>query len=270
MTHYTDTHCHPTLIIQREQQKNGTQISHDTIITKAKKRGVTKIFCIATHPGESFELRSLAKTYSPYHISLGIHPCDVANLSENDLEKLEENIIDAQKNKEKLIAIGEIGIDLYHVNEPKNTDKQIYFFKKQLDLAKKHDLPVVIHTRRATELTYEILSEYNSHKKGAIHAFQENGEYAEKYIALGFFLGIGGIITYPANEYLREIVAHAPLTSLLLETDAPFLPIQSMRGKINYPDRVADIASYIATLREETEEEIAAALHKNTQQLFFT
>ena len=264
-----DTHCHPTLIIEREKTKHNNIISHDEIIQEAENKGVQKIFCISTNPKEFISLQKLAQKYDAYYFSLGIHPTDVDDLSDKDLENLEQNIIQAQKESGKLIAIGEIGIDLYHINEAKNTEKQIYFFKKQLDLAKKYNLPVIIHTRSASELTYKVLLTYDCHKKGVIHAFQENKEYAKKYTDLGFLLGIGGIVTYPANTYLRDIVSSISLQSLLLETDAPFLPPQNMRGQINYPYTITDIAAYITRLREENKEEILRAFYDNTTRLFF-
>ena len=143
-------------------------------------------------------------------------------------------------------------------------------FKAQIEIALENDLALVVHTRDAPDETLRSLEEFKGQiTKGIIHCFSEDMDFAQTVIEWGFVIGIGGIITYPKNNYLRQIVTKVDLNSLVLETDAPFLPIQEMRGKQNHPKYILNIAQYIAQLRDEPLATIADRTSANAKRIFF-
>lgn len=171
------------------------------------------------------------------------------------------------KKDNKIVGIGECGFDFHYPDY--NINQQRDAFKIQIDCALENDLALVVHTRTARDETLRTLEEYKGQiKRGIIHCFSEDQDFANLVIEWGFAIGIGGTITYPKNNSLREIVSTMNLQSLVLETDAPFLPIQSMRGQQNHPQYIADIAQYIATLRNDKIETIARSTTANALRIF--
>ncbi len=172
------------------------------------------------------------------------------------------------KKEYKIVGIGECGIDKHYPNY--NLEQQQDVFHAQIQLAIEHDLALVIHSRDADQETYDVLAQYKGEKnfRGTIHCFSSDENYAQKYIDLGFVLGFGGTVTYPKNETLRSVVKMIPLEKIILETDAPFLSPQSVRGTKNNPANIRIIAEYIAQLRSENFEEVASTIKKTTTTLF--
>jgi len=233
---YIDTHFH----LENDQKK---------IIDEAKSVNVKK-FIISCCDKESITNASkLLLLDENIYLSIGFHPSEADNINLEDLKLIKET---TNKTK-KVVAIGEIGLDYHYGKE--NKDKQINLFKKQLNLAKELNLPVVIHSRDATKDTLDVLKNY-SFNNGVIHCFSGSLETAKEYINLGFLIGIGGVITF-SNSNLYQVVEKIPLEKIVLETDSPYLAPVPFRGTENSPKYIPLIASKIAEIKKITEEEVA-------------
>lgn len=192
---------------------------------------------------------------------LGLHPCDVRENFLDELELIEEEIA-----KRKIYAIGEIGIDLYW--DKTTLDIQKEAFRKQIALAKALDLPIVIHCREAFDEIFEILNELKDEKlRGVFHCFTGNLEQANKVIGLGFYLGIGGVLTYKKSG-LDQVVADIPLEHLVLETDSPYLTPVPFRGKPNESSYLIYIAQKLADIKQISLAQLAELTTKNSKLLF--
>ena len=165
----------------------------------------------------------------------------------------------------KIVALGEIGIDYHWTKE--NSDKQVYYFKKQLELAKKYDLPVIVHSRKASQEVFDIIKD-SGVRKGSMHCYSGSLELAKEYIKLGFYIGIDGPITYPNNKKGIDIITNIPEEKLLLETDSPYLPPESKRGEVNTPLNLSEIASKVSEVRNIPVEEILEITYNNANKLF--
>jgi TatD DNase family protein len=265
---FIDTHCHINMMVKKDFDVMMTQeeLQHSIQIAKtANSKGVSTIINIGTSDIESKNCITIAQACPTVLATIGIHPNDLTENWRSDLKELTQLLRDKQKNK--IVGIGECGLDFHY---PKyDVSRQKDAFKIQIELALEHSIALVVHTRDARDETLRSLEEFKGQiTKGIIHCFSEDLNFAKTVIEWGFAIGIGGIITYPKNNELRKIVATVPLESIVLETDAPFLPIQSMRGKQNHPQYIIDIAQHIAELRNETLETIASKTTPRAQQIF--
>lgn len=189
-------------------------------------------------------------------ITLGYHPEFADAIGDDDLELLENQI-----KEYKPVAVGEIGLDYHYCKDNKNS--QIALFEKQLKLAVKYNLPVVIHTRDATLDTINILKKYNL--KGVIHCFSGSLEVALEYIKMGYFLGIGGVVTFK-NSHLKDVIKEMGLKNVVLETDSPYL--SPNRGEVNYPKNIRIINDYLAELLNISPLEVEKITTSNARLLF--
>lgn len=197
--------------------------------------------------------------YKNLYACIGYHP-EVSNkIVEKDYETLEEMV----KNNSKIVAIGEIGLDYYWNKD--NKDKQREVFCKQLEIAEKLKLPVVIHSRDSINETYEILKKYKV--SGVIHCFSGSLEMAKKFISLGFLLGIGGVVTFK-NSKLFEVIEKLELTNIVLETDSPYLTPEPNRGKTNESSNIFYIAQKIAEIKNISLENVAKITTENAIRTF--
>lgn len=197
--------------------------------------------------------------YKNLYACIGYHP-EVSNkIVEKDYETLEEMV----KNNPKIVAIGEIGLDYYWNKD--NKDKQREVFCKQLEIAEKLKLPVVIHSRDSINETYEILKKYKV--SGVIHCFSGSLEMAKKFISLGFLLGIGGVVTFK-NSKLFEVIEKLELTNIVLETDSPYLTPEPNRGKTNESSNIPYIAQKIAEVKHIPLEDVAKITTENAIRTF--
>ncbi len=268
-----DTHCHLSIMI-RSFAKNSTIIPFNfeelqackAILNNALKNSVTSIVDVGTNRTESLLCLELAKHFSNCFATLGIHPNDALATWPQDIAEFEKLLL----NKEilKIVGIGECGMDFHYPNFDKKLQQDV--FHAQIQLALKHNLALVIHSRDADEETYQALATYRGEKNlhGTIHCFSSNEIYAQKYLDLGFILGFGGTVTYPKNETLRNVAKMIPLEKIVLETDAPFLPPQSVRGTKNNPANIKIIAEFIANLRGESFEHVAQVTDQTSRKLF--
>ncbi len=270
-----DTHCHMNLMFRDYTTKKITTptplsaseiATCTTILTAAAQQNVTKIINIGTDHVESLTCIDIARHFSNCYATIGLHPTDATEQWQTTIAAF--NTLLQQKKDLKIVGIGECGVDAYHANYQPKLQQEV--FVAQIALASTYNVPLVIHSRNADKETYDILYAHRNEPnfKGVIHCFSATTAYAKKYIDLGFALGFGGTVTYPKNEELRTTVKTIPLETILLETDAPFLAPQSIRGKQNSPAEIATIAHYIASIRQESYEKIAATTTHTALQLF--
>lgn len=199
-----------------------------------------------------------SKKFPFLYAAVGFHPEFAAN-NDCDLSKLEELL-----KQEKVIAVGEIGLDYYWDKENKQRQKEI--FVKQIKLAQKHKKPVIIHDRDAHEDTLNILKEYKP--KGVLHCFSGSSEMAKEVVKLGMYIGVGGVLTFKNNKKLPEVVKSIPLTRILLETDAPYMAPEPFRGKTNHSGLIIYVAQKLAEILNISQEEVLKQTYQNAQNLF--
>ena len=246
---FIDSHCH----IYKEYYED---INY--ILDNSKTRNVTRVISNGCDGKTCREVLELSKMYDTYYCSLGIHPESVLEFTNEDIRFIEDNI-----NNPKVVAIGEIGLDYHYGKE--NRDEQIKLFEKQLSLAEKYNKSVVIHTRDAIEETYNILKKYNL--KGVIHSFSGSFEMAEKFIKLGYVLGINGVITFK-NCKLKGLYKNISFNNIVLETDSPYLTPEPYRGKQNNPGHIYEVAEFVANLYGISLEELAKVTNSNIKRIF--
>lgn len=228
---FIDTHCHID-----------SSVSGDVYIKNAYSANVKGlIFSFCNQDCYQAGIEFLDK-YPDVFVSLGFHPEDADVITDKDLQCLDEVLVSSSR----IVAIGEIGLDYYWRKD--NKEKQRDLFQKQLDLAVKHQMPVVIHCRDAIQELYDILSQYKGKVKGVIHCFSGSYEMARAFIELGFVLGIGGVLTFK-NSKLYQVVEKLPLSSIVLETDSPYLTPEPHRGEMNESKYIPLIAKKIAQIK---------------------
>lgn len=263
-----DTHCHLPMIAQPTQEAPLDELTLKKIgalIAAAKARQVTTMITIGSSLQESINSVQVAKLFPEVFATIGIHPNDCTENWHQDFKKLTELYTNTAPGI--IVAIGECGIDKHYPGY--HLQRQYDAFKAQIEFALEKNLPLVVHTRDASDETLGCLLPYaGKGLRGVIHCFSETLSWAQDAIKLGFVIGIGGAITYPKNNELRQTIAALPLDTIILETDAPFLPIQAMRGKINEPQYIADIAAYIAELRGISLQEVAVTTSSTARYLF--
>ncbi len=229
----------------------------DELIPYFKKKGLKAIINAADNLETSYEVIELSIKYDNYLLPcVGIHPENV-----NEIDKLDE-IEEIIKNN-KVCAIGEIGLDYYYTKD--NKKEQIELFNKQLDLAEKYKLPIIVHTRDSIQDVYDLLK--NRHLKGVIHCFNGSYEMAKLFIKLGYKLGIGGVLTFK-NSKLYELIEKIDIENILIETDSPYLSPEPFRGKKNDPSNVYYVAKKIAEIKNENVEKIIEKTSENCSQIF--
>ncbi|MBR4830409.1 MAG: TatD family hydrolase [Bacilli bacterium] len=243
-----DTHCH----LYPSEMQNAEEI-----IMECKNNNISVILN-GVDIASNNEILELSKKYDNVYAAIGLNYDQIDTFTDDDLVLLEEQI----KNN-KIVALGEIGIDYYWTKE--NSEKQIYFFKKQLELAEKYDLPVIVHAREASQEVFDIIKNSNV-RKGSMHCYAGSIELAKEYIKLGFYIGIDGPITYDNNRKGVELVSNIPVENLLIETDSPYL--SPLRGQINTPLNLKYIAGKISEIKNISIEEIYEITYNNANNLF--
>lgn len=246
---FTDTHCH----VYKEYYDD---IS--LIIKNANNGNINRMINNGCDTNSNKEVVELTKKFDSLYGAIGIHPEYVDEYKPNDIELIKDNI-----RTDKIVAIGEIGLDYHYTKE--NRELQMKLFKEQLDIAEEYNVPVVIHSREATEDTLRILKEYNL--KGVIHSFSGSLETAKEYVKLGFLLGINGVVTFK-NCHLKEFLTQIPLDNIILETDSPYLTPEPYRGKKNEPANIQYIAQFIANLYDVSIEELSKITNANIRRIF--
>ncbi len=233
----------------------------DALLNSMQENGVGTIINSAADWDSVTEVVELAEKYPFVYAAVGMHPDEVGDLNEERFAFMK-----SQCQKEKVVAVGEIGLDYYWDNESHDTQKK--WFIRQLELARELDLPVIIHSRDAAADTLEIMKEHAKGLRGVIHCFSYSKELAREYVKMGFYIGIGGVVTFKNGKKLKEIAEEIPLDRILLETDCPYLAPVPFRGKRNSSLYIPYIAQEIANLKGITYEEVVAQTEENGKRLF--
>ena len=231
----------------------------EELLTKLFNSGVCGIISCSVDGISSKNNLALAEKYDNFYVAVGIHP---ENLDSNTPISEIENF---SKHK-KCVAIGEIGLDYYWDNVPCDVQKK--WFIRQLELAKELDLPVIIHSRDAAEDTLDIMKRYDGKLRGVIHCFSYSKEMAREYVKMGFYIGIGGVVTFKNGKKTKAVVSDIPMDRILLETDCPYLAPEPYRGKRNSSLYLPEIAQAIAEIKGMTYEEVVNQTRENAKTLF--
>lgn len=247
---FIDTHCH----ISKEYFDD-----IPNLIDKIVKSGVNKVIVNGCDMKSNLEVLELVEKYDIVYGALGFHPTELDDFSDEQLFWLEKNI-----NNKKIVAIGEIGLDYHYDNTDKVKQKEV--FEKQLQIASKYHKPVIVHSRDAINDTYNIISKYNV--IGSLHCFSSSKEMAERFIKLGFYIGIGGVCTYKNAKEIKEVIKAIDLEYIILETDTPYLSPEPVRKEKNTPCNIPIIASYIASLKDVDLSIVSKVTSANASRLF--
>ena len=243
-----DTHCH----IYNSEMENAEEI-----IKEAQKNNIILILN-GTDLESNEEALKLSEDYENVYAALGYFYTLADEITDEDIL-----LLDNQLKKDKVIAVGEIGLDYYKGKE--NKDKQIELFEKMLTLAEKHNLPVIVHSRKAMQDTYDILKKHNV--VGSMHSYQGSVEMAKEFIKLGFYIGIGGTVTHTNNKKTRKMLNEIGIEHILLETDSPYLPPEEKRGEDNTPLNLKYIIKKIAEELDIEESEVIEITAENAKRL---
>ncbi len=248
---FIDTHCH----------LDASEFDGDrnNVIVQAEQAGVARIVIPAVGRNNFESVRDLAHSFAGGYYALGIHPLLVEQSDDDDLDILEQDVARAMDDP-RFIGIGEIGLDFFvkdiATGEPRQ--RQERFYQAQLKLARRHDLPVLLHVRRSQDMILKYLRRFTG-ISGIAHAFNGSDQQADHFVQLGFALGLGGAMTFTRARQIRRLASRIPLSHLVLETDSPDIPPAWLQGNRprNTPVQIPAIAETLAQLRGATTEEIA-------------
>ena len=246
-----DTHCH---LFFEELKKDLAGV-----LSRASDLGVTKFICVGTNVEDSKESYDLALNYENIFSTAGVHPHDSEEVPKDYLDQIKELL----KNH-KVVALGEIGLDYFKNISDRKIQKKI--FREQLELAQEINKPIVFHNRESDDDILKILSEYPD-VVGVSHCFSSSYEVAKKLIDMGFYISFSGNLTFK-NSHLPDVAKKLPISSLLVETDSPFLSPVPYRGKTNEPGRTRFVADYLAQLHNLTINEVADVTTENAKAIF--
>ncbi|MCT4617055.1 MAG: TatD family hydrolase [Candidatus Gracilibacteria bacterium] len=261
-----DSHTHLLL----SSQKNDIEIA----IKEAKENRVTKIFEIAVNLDYIKQARKLSKKYDEIYYSAGIHPCDAVEYGLDKLDEVMNNLENLIENSDKLIGIGECGLDFYWLSKdakkaPQEVETQKAYFIAQIRLAKKLNIPLIIHDREAGFSVFEILKQ-EEYGNFVFHCYNENLGYA-KNILSDFpkaMFSFAGNLTYKSAKNIQETAKNLPINKIMVETDAPYLTPQKFRGQENFPKNTLYTLEFLAELRGEDLDTLESQIYKNTTNFF--
>lgn len=249
-----DTHAH--------FDDEAFDIDRAKLLEELHKKNIKRIVNIGADIESSKASIALADNYDYIYATIGVHPSCTGNLKDEDL-----NILKDMARQKKVVAIGEIGLDKYW-QEP-DVEIQKKWFIKQMDLAREFKLPIVIHSRDAAKDTLDIMKEQNAKDiGGVIHCYSYGVEMAREFLDMGFFLGIGGVLTFKNAKKIREVVEYAPLERIVIETDSPYLAPTPIRGKRNDSSYLKYVVEVLAEIKNKTVEEIENITEKNAYILY--
>ena len=244
-----DTHCH---------MYNSEMENAEEIIKEAARNDICVILN-GTDPLSNKEVLELSCKYENVFAALGYFYSFADEITDEDI-----NLLDKQLEREKVVAVGEIGLDYY--NKKDNKDKQKELFEKMLNLAEKHSLPVIVHSRKSIQDTFDILKKHDV--VGSMHCYQGSSEMAQEFIKLGFYVGIGGPVTHTNNKKIRKMLKKIDVNKLLVETDSPYLTPEEKRGEMNTPLNINYIIGKIAEELDIKEDEVIKITTVNAKRLF--
>ena len=257
-----DTHCHI--------HESDYPIHGDDVIERAHNAGVMQMICIGTNISDSQLAIDFASKYDGVFASIGVHP-HYADEGVGRLNRLFDSIYSTE-HQQKLVAIGEIGLD-YHYSDSPSPENQSKLLKQQIEFALKHDLPIIFHVREAYDDFWEVLDNFKDDGRqirGVLHCFTDTIDNLNEGLRRGFYISINGISTFTKDNVQKKMFASIPIDKLLLETDAPWLTPNPLRGKAktNEPAYVREIAEFNSTIYNLSFDEIADATTANARKLF--
>lgn len=244
-----DTHCH----IYESEMDNA-----EDIIKEAGKNDISLILN-GTDPVSNGEVLELSHKYDNAYAALGYFHTFAEDVCDEDISLLDKLLDD-----DKVVAVGEIGLDYYHRKDNKDLQKEL--FEKMLDLAQKHNLPVIVHSRKSMQDTFDILKKHDV--VGSLHSYSGSVEMARQFIKLGFFIGIGGTVTHTNNRKTRKLVKEIDIRHMLVETDSPYMSPEGMRGEINTPMNLKYITAKMSDELGIAEEDVIGITTENAKRLF--
>lgn len=234
----------------------------DSVILSLKQNNVKYVVNVASNFKSIYSTIDLCQTYDFFYGALGIHPSDCGDLDYSHFETI-NNLLSSPK----IIAIGEIGLD-YHYDTP---DKEIQkkWFIHQLSMAKESNLPVIIHSRDAAKDTYDIMISENAKDiGGVIHCYAYSVEMARDYLNMGFYIGVGGVVTFKNAQKLKDVVKYTPLDRIVTETDSPYLSPTPYRGERNSSEKISFVIQEIANIKNLSVEEVETTVFNNALNLY--
>ncbi|MCM1185614.1 MAG: TatD family hydrolase [Lachnoclostridium sp.] len=254
MTPIFDTHAH--------YDDEAFDEDRNILLEKLPKQGIAKIVNVGASLASCKKARELAENYSHVYCAIGVHPSETAELTEKSFDWLKE-----QCSYEKCVAVGEIGLD-YHWEEPSHAVQKEWFVK-QLHLAREVGKPVIIHSRDAAKDTADIMAAERADEiGGVIHCFSYTKEMAKIFLDMGFYIGIGGVLTFKNAKKLKEAAEYIPIERIVLETDAPYLSPEPNRGKRNSSLNIPYVVTALAQIKGISEEEVRKAAWENSHKLY--
>ena len=249
-----DTHAHIGLIHE-------DPIEQLIVVQEAKQAGVSRILSIANNLRDFQQVYDNLRTAEHVYYAVGVSPSEVVNPGDDWEARVEEGA-----RRDRVVAIGETGLDYYR--KFGSRDSQIELFIRQLDIAHRLDMPVVIHNREAGSDVLEILKERLPRKGGVLHCYSEGWDYAKKALEMNVFISFAGNVTYRNARNLHETAKNMPIDRMLIETEAPFMVPSAHRGKRNRPSFLVETAGFLAELRGMTQETLAETVYANSNRLF--
>lgn len=236
----------------------------EALLEHVHASGVHPIINVGASINSTKKTLELAKTHEYIYAAVGVHPSDISDLNEETFAWLNE-----QTSYEKTIAIGEIGLDYYWDKEPEVQANQRYWFKRQMDLARECNLPIIIHSRDAAEDTMKVMKEANAQEiPGVVHCYSYSQEIAQEFIKMGYYIGVGGVVTFKNAKKLVQTVETIPLEKILLETDCPYMAPEPNRGKRNDSSNIKYVIDKIAEIKGISPEEVEKITEENAYKLF--
>ncbi|MBP3825933.1 MAG: TatD family hydrolase [Butyrivibrio sp.] len=234
----------------------------DALLRSMKEAGIGNIVNIGANMASSQRSLDLAAEYDFMYAAVGVHPSDCAELDDEKIEKLKE-----MSSFPKCVAIGEIGLD-YYWPEPEH-DLQKKWFKRQIALAREVGLPIIVHSRDAAADTVDILKSENAGELGGVvHCFSYSKEVAEECVKMGFYIGIGGVLTFKNGRKMKEVAEAIPMERIILETDCPYLAPEPFRGKRNSSLYLPYVVSAMAQIKGISEEEVISITEANAREMY--
>jgi TatD DNase family protein len=265
----TDTHCHIQSIGLNEGEQTTRELwakaglKADEVVAEARTAGVNRLLCVGCDLADSYLAVDFVRQREGCWATIGIHPHEAQHFV-GKRAKLAEFATLA--DRPKVVAIGECGLDLYYNHSPQVA--QIAVLKFQIELALRHDLPLIFHVREAFDEFWPVFDSYGGSLRGVLHSFTDSADNLAKGLKRGLSIGVNGIATFAKDPALLEVYRTIPLEKLLLETDAPFLAPKPYRGSVNQPKRVTTIAEFLAELRGEDLQTLTTITTSNARLLF--
>lgn len=257
--------CPEGMIFESHAHYDDKQFDPDReeLLSSMRANGIGAVINVGSDFASCKRTLELMEKYTFVYGALGIHPSDIADLNEEVYEWLRSSAA-----LPKVAAIGEIGLDYYWEKDEETQSRQRYWFCRQMELARELSLPVIIHSRDAAEDTLKLMKGIHAEQiPGVIHCFSYSPELAWEYVKMGYYIGIGGVVTFKNAKKLKETAARIPMERILLETDCPYLSPEPNRGKRNSSLNLPHVAKEIASLRGITEEEVIEATRENALRL---